>query len=373
MTRALIVMPVADQRGGSEVQLQQLVERRHAAGLDPTVAFLRRGPMVDWCAARDVGTAVIDAGRLRQVHRLGRTVRALARLTASESCDVVIGWMAKGQIYAGLAAAAAGVPSVWLQPGLPVGLAPLDRLATLLPARLVITVSCHVDRAQRRLWPRRPTAVVYPAVDLARFDTDRIGDPHSIRRHLGLPVDVPLYGAIGRLDRWKGFHHLLDVVPDVLRSHPEAILILVGGPHELDPAYATELQEQAHRLKANGQVRLVGQQPNPEEWMQAMDVFVHTSDTEPFGMVIIEAMALGKPVVAGAAGGPSEIITHGHNGFLSPFGQSQPLAAAIVRLLGDSELRHRVGDAARLRAADFDVEQFANNFGAAIAAAVKAA
>jgi glycosyltransferase involved in cell wall biosynthesis len=368
--RALIVMPVATQRGGSEIQLQQLVQHRREAGIEPTIAFLRPGPMVDWCREQGVRAVIIDAGRLRQVRRLAATVRALRELAAHQGADVVIGWMAKGQIYAGLAAATARRPSVWLQPGLPLGTAAMDRVATLLPARLVVTVSGNVDRAQRRLWPRRSTTVIYPAVDRARFDPRRIGAQHATRARLGLPADVPIFGSVGRLDRWKGFHHLLEVVPHVLERHPDAKLVLVGGPHELDPSYARELHDQAARLGTNGHVLLVGQQPNPEDWMQAMDIFVHTSQNEPFGMVVIEAMALGKPVVASAEGGPTEVITPGVDGLLSPFADRGALAEAILQFLDDDQLRGSVGRAAQRRAEDFTVERFARQFGAAISAAI---
>jgi glycosyltransferase involved in cell wall biosynthesis len=104
--------------------------------------------------------------------------------------------------------------------------------------------------------------------------------------------------------------------------------------------------------------------------MQAMDVFVHTSSGEPFGMVVIEAMALGKPVIAAAEGGPTEVITPGVDGLLSPYGDSRALAGAILRLLGDDELRHTVGRAALQRTEDFTVQQFARQFGAAVADAV---
>lgn len=366
--RTLIVMPLAEQRGGAELMLQQLLQHRAAAGIDPTVAFLRDGPMVEWCTKRGISAVVIDAGRLRQARRLGATIRALADLARRTRADVILGWMAKAQLYGGPAAALAQIPCVWLQSGLPAGSAALDRLATLLPADCVITLANHVQAAQRRLWPHRHTVVVYPAVDLQRFDPERIGDPASIRSRLELPLNAPVYGAVGRLDRWKGFHHLLAAAPHVVHAHPDATLVLVGGPHELDPDYAVGLQEQARQLNLNGQVRLVGQQPNPEEWMQAMDVVLHTSDTEPFGIVVIEAMALGKPVIAGAAGGPSEIITPGHDGFLSPFGEPDELAAHVVRLLGDEALRRRTGDAARRRAHDFSVEHYARQLGAVVAA-----
>lgn len=367
MLRALIVMPVAERRGGAEQQLEHLVEYRHAAGLELTVAFLRAGAMAEWCVQRGVGTVVLDAGRLRNGRRLGSTVRAIAKVATENRCQVVIGWMAKGQIYAGLAAAASRLPSLWLQPAGPTGSAPIDRIATALPAELVITVSKGADEAQHRLRPRRPTRVIYPAVDTARFDHRRIGDPGAVRRRLGLPADGPIFGSAGRLNSWKGFHFLLDAVPLVLERHPDATFVLVGGTHDLEPQYAVELRDQAARLGLNGQVRLVGHQPDPETWIQAMDVFVHTSRSEPFGMVVIEAMALGKAVVATAEGGPTEIITPEVDGLLSPHGNPRALAEAIVRYLDDRGLRAAVGTAARRRAGEFDVREFARRFGAAVA------
>src|SRR5262249_60669713 len=116
-----------------------------------------------------------------------------------------------------------------------------------------------------------------------------------------------------------------------------------GGPPARDRACADERRGRDERMGLNGQVRLVGRQSNPEEWMQAMDVFVHSSQHEPFGMVVIEAMALGKPVVASAEGGPTEVITQNVDGLLAPYGDARAFADAIGRLLADGELRPRVG------------------------------
>jgi glycosyltransferase involved in cell wall biosynthesis len=369
-SQVLVTMPVGEQRGGSELQLQQLIEHRDEAGIDPTVAFLRPGPMVDWCRERGVSSLVIDAGRLRQTLNVARTVRALVHAAKDAEAQVIIGWMAKGHVYGGLAAAAARLPAMWLQPGIPGGAAPIDRIATLLPARCVVTVSQTVDRAQRALVPRRVTRVIYPAVDTARFDERRIGAVAATRGRLGLPESGPIFGSVGRLERWKGFHILLAVVPEVLERHPDATFVLVGGAHELDPSYAAEIQQQARSLGLDGRVRLVGQQPNPEEWMQAMDVFAHTSHYEPFGMVVIEAMALGTPVVASAEGGPTEVITPGVDGLLAPFGDRRALTRAILRLLDDGALRRAVSEAGKRRAQDFTVQQFARQFGAAVSEAI---
>ena len=366
--RALFVMPLATQRGGSELSLQQLLEYREEAGLDPTVAFLEPGPMVAWCHERGVPAVVVAAGRLRQVRNFGRSVRALVRIAADTRAQVIVSWMAKGHLYGGSAAAVAGLPSMWFQAGFPAGLAVLDRTATLVPAARVIPVSCGVERAQRRLFPRRPTTVVYPAVDVSRFDADRIGDVRATRRRLGLPEEGPIFGSAGRLDSWKGFDVMLDAVPAIVERYPAATFVLVGGAHEFDPGHAAALSERAQRLDLDGRVRLVGYQQNPEDWMQAMDVFMHGSQNEPFGMVVIEAMALGKAVVASAEGGPTEVITPGVDGLLSPYGDSAALADAVIRFLDDPDLRSRVGSVARERAKDFTVRRYATEFGAAIAA-----
>jgi glycosyltransferase involved in cell wall biosynthesis len=100
--------------------------------------------------------------------------------------------------------------------------------------------------------------------------------------------------------------------------------------------------------------------------MQAMDVVVHASDSEPFGIVIVEGMALGKPVVAGDKGGPTEIIEPGVTGLLTPYGDSAALAAAINRYLDDPAFAARIGTAARNRAQLFSVDNYARNVVAAI-------
>jgi len=366
--RALVVMPLGTRRGGAEVMFQQLIEHRVRAQIDPTAVFLSPGPLVDWCREQGVRAVVLDAGRLRQPLVFTRTVLELRRLAARQGCEVVVGWMAKSHLYGGLAAALGGLPSLWLQTGPPSGRATIDRLATLLPAERIVTLSHSTDLAQRRLLPRRPTTVVYPAVDVARFDGARLGDPVQARRRLGLPIAGRIFGSVGRLNSWKGFHVLLDAVPAVLDRDPDATFVLVGGRHEYEPAYADRLHDQAARLGYDGRVRLVGHQERPEDWIQAMDVFVHTSRSEGFGIVVIEAMALGKAVIASAEGGPTEIITPHRDGLLSPYGDAPALAGAILRLLEDEPLRREVGLAAARRARDFSVERYAERFGEAIAA-----
>ena len=117
----------------------------------------------------------------------------------------------------------------------------------------------------------------------------------------------------------------------------------------------------AHALGITERVVFTGHQTNVSQWMQACDVIVHASDREPFGMVVVEAMALGKPVIAGAAGGPREVITDGVDGFLVDFADTAGLSESIMKYLDNQAMARTMGEAARRRAQYFSVERFAGS------------
>jgi glycosyltransferase involved in cell wall biosynthesis len=360
MLRVLAVMPLGTALGGAEQSFRQLLMHGRVEGVQWTVVFLRDGPLVAELRSLGVAVHVVDAGRLRNVAARLLAVVRIARLAQVTGADVVLGWMAAGQIMSGIAALLAGVPAIWFQAGTP---RPdwLDRIATLLPARRVIVVSRDAGEAQARVWPRRRQSLVYAGAALDAFDPAKFPAPASMRARLGLPVDGPLIGMVGRLQRWKGMHVFIAAMGRVHRARPEARAVIVGGAHATEPHYAEELEAQARALGLTDVLTFAGFQSNVPEWVQAMDVFVHASNREPFGIVVIEAMALGKPVIAGSAGGPAEIITDGVDGLLVRFGDDESLAAAIVRYLDDRGFAVRVGTAARARAAVFDDRTFAAN------------
>jgi glycosyltransferase involved in cell wall biosynthesis len=359
-------MPLADPRGGSELLLLQLVHHGRDLGLAWRVVFLEDGPMVADCRAAGASVAVVPAGRVRQIHRYVRSVARLGREFRRERPDVVVGWMTKAHLYAGPAAGLAGVPAIWCQPGMASSRSGLDRAATAIPARGVVTVSRASGRAQRGLRPRRPLSVVYPGVDLERFDPQRLPPPAEARARLGLPADGPIVGIVARLQRWKGVHVLLEALPQVIRRHPDLHCVVVGGAHELEPDYESYLRRTVADLGLEERVIFAGRQSEVEIWVEAMDVVVHASANEPFGMTIVEAMALGKPVIAAASGGPLEIVHDSVDGLLVPPGDAAGLAAAVNRLLADPELAGRLGTAAQQRANEFSSRRFAVRFAEAI-------
>lgn len=356
--RIVVVMPLGRQLGGGELMLAQLLRQPHDPDVAFTVIFLRDGPMVAEARAQGHDVRVVEAGRFRALRRRWAAVRAIVAIARDVHADVLLAWMVAAQPMVGLASMLSGIPAVWYQVGLPSGDL-LDRIATALPARGVLVLSQAGAAAQHALRPRRPQRLVYPGVSLEKYDASTLPSAGELRAALGLPLHGPLIGMVGRLQRWKGMHVVIDAMPSVLAAHPDAHLVIVGGAHETEPDYPTELAAQIERLGVGAQVTIAGFQQDIPRWMQAMDVVVHASDREPFGIVVIEAMALGKPVVAGAAGGPAEVITDGVNGLLAPYGDSAAVARAVSRFLDDPGFAASCGANAVGRAQAFEESRYA--------------
>lgn len=366
LIKVAIFMPLAEQRGGGEMMLIHLMQQGLGNGVDWLVVFFEAGPMVDQLQAMGVDAIVVETGRLRQTGRYLIAVAALARLMRERQVDIIVGWMAMAHIYGWPTGLLSRTPSLWYQLGVSSRWSWLDRLASALPSLGVITLSKAGEKAQLAITPGGRTRLVYPGVELDRFDPSKLPMPAEARRRLGLPETGPLIGIVGRLQRWKGIHVLIEAMPEVLRHYSDAHAVVVGGGHDLEPDYPALLNQRIADLNLEDRLILAGIQRNIPEWIQAFDIFVHASDNEPFGIVIIEAMALGKPVIAGDSGGPTEIIEGGKHGLLTPYGDAPALATAIKTLLDDPKLAKEIGEAGQARAQDFSTQKYAQKFIAAL-------
>ena len=360
--KVVILMPLAEQRGGSEMTFWDLLQQGRNADVEWLVIFNEDGPLVEQVRSLGISAIVVRGARVRELHRLVATAAKIASIIRRERVDAIVSWMWLPPLTGGLAALLAGIPALWYQQEIPDRKNFLKRLVNLMPARGVVTITKAIQEGQSQILPKTPVYLVHPGVALDRFDASALSSPAEARQKLGLPLDGPLIGIVGRLQRWKGMHVVVEAMPKVLQKYPDAHCVLVGGKHDLEPDYEHFLKEKIAALGLGNSVIMVGLQRNVPEWMQAMDIFVHASDNEPFGLVIIEAMALGKPVIAGNAGGPTEIITDGVNGLLTPYGDADALADSILRYLDDQEFARNAALSARQRALDFSTQRYAQNF-----------
>lgn len=155
----------------------------------------------------------------------------------------------------------------------------------------------------------------------------------------------PIVGFVGRLVDQKGCETLIRAIPDVRRAHPSARFVLVG-----DGPLKGALEALSRTLGVTESVDFVGYQAEPSAYMARMDVVVIPSIYDPFPLVTVEAMELGRPVVASAVGGIPEAVVDGRTGFLVPPRNPKALATAVSRILDDPALAARLGEAARARA-----------------------
>lgn len=362
----LLVMPLGNARGGGEQMLLHLVREGRGLGIRWHVVFLEDGEMPEMIRALGVGVDVFDAGRMREVHKLLLTAQKIAGVAKREKADLILGWMGTAHLYGGVAARLAGIPAAWYQLDVPRNPGGIDKIAARIPARFILTLCKDGLEAQTKLAGKAAVRLVYPGAELQRFDPSALPSVAEARTTLGLPQDRPIVGIVGRLQHWKGMHTLIAAMPKVLERHPRALAVIVGGQHAFEPEYEGQLKAQIAQRKLEDSVQMAGFQREIPLWMQAFDIFVHASQREPFGIVIVEALALGKPVIAANEGGPTEIITPGTNGFLTPFEDAPALAEAIVRYLDDPALAATVGAAARVRAQDFSTRRYAENLVAAL-------
>lgn len=169
-------------------------------------------------------------------------------------------------------------------------------------------------------------------------------DSTTVRKTLQVPAKAPLIVSAARLEPEKAVHVLVDAMAQLLPAFPHAVCLVAGEGHQ-----RAALEAQIERLGLRDSVRLIGYQSDVHSIVRAADVFVLPSPAEPFGLALVEAMALGKPVVATMAGGPSEIVQDGESGLLASPDNAASLSVAIGRLLSDTAFSQAIGRRGRER------------------------
>jgi glycosyltransferase involved in cell wall biosynthesis len=347
--KLLVTVPWGERAGGAENILWTFLRHVDRRRLEPELVFFDDGPFVREVQRLGLHTVVLRSGRLRELPRAARVVRALAHLIRSKRPDLVLNWSAKTHLYGASAARMASATDrvIWWQHGIPDGHW-LDRLATALPTRAVGCYCAEARVAQSRLRPRRPSFVVHPGIDIPAplSESDRL----ELRATLALPEARPVVGIVGRLQPSKGQHRFLITLARLIRANHSVHGLIVGGnAYDLSPGYETYLHRLAGTLGIANHVTFTGQVPDALECVPAMDVLVNASTQESFGLVLLEAMAASVPTVAFASGGPREIIEAGRSGLLVEDRTEEGLANAIEQLLVDPELRDRLGEGGRDR------------------------
>ncbi len=203
------------------------------------------------------------------------------------------------------------------------------------------TQGMRTDAAQRLPLPPAHLAQLYLGVEAPREDVDCA----ALRAQLGLPQAAFVVACVGRIEPGKGQHVLLEAL-GMLRERGLSLHGVFAGA-VFDEGYRRQLEARTRALALTDRVRFSGFLDEPQRLMACSDVVVLTTFEETFGLVLVEAMQAGTPVVGTAAGGVPEIICDGDTGLLVPPGDPGALADALQRLFEDVNLRTRMAAQAR--------------------------
>jgi glycosyltransferase involved in cell wall biosynthesis len=311
-------------------------------------------PATNWSAERFLG----------QLEGVETRAAELARMFERERVDLVHTQFIV-TLEGALAAAALSLPHVWHSRGLFGGGFPpayFDDVPFLYSTTDALTdalicVSAEVGR-QASAWVQREALhVVHDGVDTASIRAASAEPRAAVLRRLGIPASARVVACVGGIQRRKGQLDLIEAAPRVLASHPDVVFAFAGGFNDAD--YHAEVVRRAMELGVTENVRLLGQLDDVRGLLAASTALVHPSHSEGFGLAVVEAMALGLPVVATRCGGPEEIVEDGVSGELVPVADPAAIAATLVTLLGDTGRAATLGAGAAVRASAFDLARTA--------------
>lgn len=291
-------------------------------------------------------TSNIDVGKVRIVesslakYRLDE-FRKITRLVREQNFDVIHTHMTRGQNY-----------GVWLKliTGTPV-------VATAHNSHfewhwnfndfVIANSQATFDYHSKINWvPDHRMRTIYCCPDYDRITDIRPGHVERVRQRLKLNPESFLITVVGEVAVRKGHIHLVQALPEILRRVPNAKVVFVGRYGRRLPHFR-RVRNSILENGLAGRVKFVGRQKNVAAYLAASQLTVVPSIEEPLGLVAIESLMSGTPVVASDTGGLTEIIRHEQTGLLVPVGDSSNLAAAVIRMAGDEPLRNKLAENGR--------------------------
>jgi len=360
--------------GGGEIALLNLVRCLDAGRYRPLVVLFSDGPLRQKLHDAGIAVSIFPLDRrivdTRKDSLGGRTLLRIWELLLAalfvwrlsselrrRRIDIVHTNSLKSDILGGAAAKLAGIPVIWhvrdridsdYLPGPAVRV--FRWLARWLPTCVIANSAATLRTLERQSSPDTPAAPQGPRVPPHYHVVHDGADASQVTAERKEENAAPLVGLVGRISPWKGQHIFLKAASLVRSQFPQAKFQIIGAALFSESEYEQQIRRLAESLNLTQAVEFTGFREDVPDLIANLDVLVHASTTgEPFGLVIVEAMAAGKPVVATNGGGVPEIVVDGVTGLLVPMGDDHAMAKAISRFLADRQLRIQVGRRGRQR------------------------
>lgn len=359
------------QLGGGEIALRNLIRHFDRSRIEPVVLVFSDGPLVDqlkdlcevilFPISAKIGDARKDGIQWSSLSKIADAFGAisfawkLSRKIKDLDVQLVHTNSLKSHVLGGIAAKMAGCTVVWHL---------RDRIAPdYLPSAAIslmrvlsrIVPHCVIANSRATLRTIEEVSDNLPETDASRrgwrvvHDGCEVKLPHAAIRAGGMPH----VGLIGRISPWKGQHIFLKAAALVHRQYPSARYRIIGSALFNETEYESQLKALCHDLGLDDVVEFTGFVHDVQQVMAGLAIVVHASTSgEPFGQVVIEAMAAEKPVIATNGGGIPEIVQDSVTGILIPMNDERALAHAMLKLLNDPSRAQVMGKRGRERVID---------------------
>ncbi len=218
------------------------------------------------------------------------------------------------------------------------------RMLGNIPDVIVGDLPAMVAEMQTARVPARRFAMIHTSTNFVSLPAT---DQQALREEVGLAPDQQMLVAVGRLHRQKGYRYFLEAMPRILQHCPRTVAVIVGDGEEL-----VFLRRLADRLGLGSAVRFVGFRADTVRFYDAADLFVHPASEEALPIVVLDAMARGKSVIACRVGALASVVRDGETGYLVERKNSAALADAVITCLINEQLRIRMGQEAKRRVAE---------------------
>jgi len=353
LSRAIKVCHIAhgDLWAGAEVQLVTLLSSLvRIPGFEFSVVLLNEGRLAKELRRLEINVTVIP----ERSSSSGRIVSKLVGHLRKNRADIIHTHKYKDNILGAIAGKLVGVPYIIrMVHGLSepfhgteyVKMAFYERLDGIMNRCMVkklVAVSLNIKAVLDKKYGSDKIVHIHNGIDLEKVVVKK--DKWEKRRELHVDQNCYLIGTVGRLTPVKGHEIFLEAASLLLKEGRNVKCLLVG-----DGPLKERLKELAIQLGIEKNVILTGHQDDVYDFINVMDVFVLPSLHEGIPMVLLEALALERPVVASRIGGIPEVIEHGRSGLLVTPGAIKELAQTLISLLGDKHLAESLGKAGRKR------------------------
>jgi glycosyltransferase involved in cell wall biosynthesis len=314
----------------------------------------RNGEMADRLQGKGITTHTIALPPIRplKIFLILATIKLFIRLYRRYRPSLIYINGSRAAVYGGLVGRMFNLPVVWhcriaeCDPH-------LDPLLVRLSNRIVVNSKATADRFQGRI--QQKVTVIYNGVDIEWLQNNSIQKPAIIRD------DWKVILAVARASRWKRHDLILAAFELVAQWHPEAHLFCIGDRDQSDPQWWAYLQKRTIQSECSERIHWIGPVEDVRPWYGASLLLVLASENEPFGRVIVEAMATGVVVIASQSGGIPEIVRSGKDGLLVSPGDVRQMADAMSSVLKNESLRKHLVSGARDRAKSFDLMNHVRN------------